>query len=129
NIMFNHYRNRTFDQAIRISSNTSTQAHLFTNTNTGRSVLVLSGMNSKTRIKHQLLQLHFANVDLHRVALIGYVNVQKAKAAERLQLDLANLPSADSKTLFIGCRWQIMEHLGKQLHGISDKEPEGKGYE
>ncbi|AEG71416.1 hypothetical protein [Ralstonia solanacearum] len=126
--MFNHYRNRNFDQVVKISSNTSTQAHLFSSTADGRSILVLSGMPSKTRIKHQLLQLHFAKVDLDRVAIIGDVDTQKTQAVAKLKSQLSQLPGADHKILFIGCRWQVMEHLGKQLHGISDSQPEGVGY-
>ncbi|AXW64802.1 hypothetical protein CJO94_20050 (plasmid) [Ralstonia solanacearum] len=127
--MFNHYRARNFDQVIKISSNTSTQAHLFSNTTDGRSILVLSGMASRTRIKHQLLQLHFARIDLDRVAVIGDIDMQKSQAVEKLRHQLSQLPAADNRILFIGCRRQIMEHLGKQLHGISDDQPDGIGYD
>ncbi len=126
--MLDHYRSRGFDQAVRISSNTSTRAHLLSSSTQGTSVLVLSGMNSETRVKHQMLQLHFAGVDLGEVTLVGDLGAQKQRSEASLGQALAELPSADHKTLFIGCRWQIMECLGRQFHVVDAAEPEGTGY-
>ncbi|RQR47170.1 hypothetical protein DIE19_34995 [Burkholderia sp. Bp9126] len=126
--MLDYYRGKGFDRAVEISSNTSTRAHLLASSSNGKSTLVLSGMSSETRIKHQLLQLHFAGVDLNRIHLVGEIGAQKAQAKQSLGTVLSQLPSADSRTLFIGARWQIMEYLGKQIHGIADERPEGEGY-
>lgn len=126
--MLNHYRHRGFDRAISISSNTSTIFDLFTNSSMGESLLVLSGMSSTTRLKHQLLQLHFADVDLNRVKLVGDIDSLKAKSGADLRNELQQLPSIPNKTLFIGARWQIMEFLGKQIFNIDDSAKEGSGY-
>ncbi|HFK3790805.1 TPA: hypothetical protein ACGZQ6_004458 [Escherichia coli] len=126
--MLNHYRHRGFDRAISISSNTSTIFDLLTNSSTGESLLVLSGMSSTTRLKHQLLQLHFADVDLNRVKLVGDIDSLKAKNRANLHNELHQLPSIPNKTLFIGARWQIMEFLGKQIFNIDDSAKEGSGY-
>ncbi|EEO2383841.1 hypothetical protein G6D77_004546 [Salmonella enterica] len=126
--MLNHYRHRGFDRAISISSNTSTIFDLFTNSSTGESLLVLSGMSSTTRLKHQLLQLHFADVDLNRVKLLGDIDSLKAKSRADLRNELHQLPSIPNKTLFVGARWQIMEFLGKQIFNIDDSAKEGSGY-
>lgn len=126
--MLNHYAHRGFDRAISISSNTSTKFDLLSNSSNGKSLLVLSGMSSTTRIKHQLLQLHFADVDLNRVKLVGDINLLKAKSGADLRKELSQLPPIPSKTLFIGARWQIMESLGKQLFHVGDSAKEGTGY-
>ncbi|EDK55657.1 IS1404 transposase [Burkholderia mallei FMH] len=100
--MLNHYAHRGFDRAISISSNTSTKFDLLSNSSNGKSLLVLSGMSSTTRIKHQLLQLHFADVDLNRVKLVGDINLLKEKSGDDLRKELSQLPPIPSKTLFIG---------------------------
>ncbi|KJR91139.1 hypothetical protein PL318_26390 [Burkholderia pseudomallei] len=126
--MLNHYARRGFDRAISISSNTSTRFDLFTSSSNGKSLLVLSGMSGATRIKHQLFQLHFADVDLNMVKLVGDIDSLKAKGRTALRKELSQLPSIPNKTLFIGARWQIMEYLGKQLFNVDDSEKEGTGY-
>ncbi|KWN60981.1 hypothetical protein [Burkholderia ubonensis] len=126
--MLDYYVGRGFDKAVKVSSNTSTQCHLFSSSSNGQSVLVLSGMNNETRIKHQLLQLHFAEVDLGRVDLVGSVETLKAQSAAKLREALSLLPDTERRTLFIGARWQIMEFLGKQVYGVDDAQPEGVGY-
>ncbi|WP_071761412.1 hypothetical protein [Burkholderia ubonensis] len=126
--MLNHYAHRGFDRAISISSNTSTKFDLFSNSSNGKSLLVLSGMSGTTRIKHQLLQLHFADVDLNRVKIVGDIDSLKAKSGADLRKELSQLPSIQNKTLFVGARWQIMESLGKQLFNVDDSAKEGTGY-
>lgn len=126
--MLNHYAHLGFDRAISISSNTSTNFDLFSNSSNGESLLVLSGMSSTTRIKHQLLQLNFADVDLNRVKIVGDIDSLKAKSGVDLRKELSQLPSIQNKTLFIGARWQIMESLGKKIFNVDDSAKEGVGY-
>ncbi|MEJ2742519.1 MAG: hypothetical protein P8176_08555 [Gammaproteobacteria bacterium] len=127
--MLNYYAHLGFDQAISISSNTSTKFDFFIRATTGEKRLVLSGMSSLTRLKHQLLQLHFADVDFNRVKLVGCIDALKAKNRCDLRNELLQLPSISSRTLFIGARWQIMEFLGKQIYNIDDSATEGTGYD
>lgn len=126
--MLNYYARRGFDRAISISSNTSTKFDLFIRTTTGDQLLVLSGMNSLTRLKHQLLQLHFSDVDLNRIKLVGNIDVLKGKSRTDLRNELLQLPSIPDRTLFIGARWNIMEFLGKLIFNIDDSAAEGTGY-
>ncbi|QGR08709.1 hypothetical protein CTZ24_09300 [Pantoea phytobeneficialis] len=124
-----HYQGRGFDSIKEISSNTSTKSYYVTNTTTGKNVLVLSNMNSEARIKHQLLQLHYADIDISKINISGSIKMQKENAMMQLSSVLNTLPDADKKVLFIGARWQIMEFLGREIYQIDENQPEGVGYD
>ncbi|MCC6137901.1 MAG: hypothetical protein IT287_04665 [Bdellovibrionaceae bacterium] len=126
--MLNHYKNIGFDKCYQISSNTSTKVFLFTSTNTDESRVVMSGIKSTTRVRHQLLQLHFSEVDVEKIKMVGSIYDLKQQEITALKNALTSLPAADAKILYIGGRWRITEQIARYINKLPEDLDEAEAY-
>lgn len=121
------YRARGFSSCLRIES-ISTENYLLGN-DKGDTVLVLSDFSSDTLVRHQLLQLHFAGVDLDKVSITGSIEQHMRHERQALDDTLAAMPHADRQVLFMGNRWKVMEHAARHLLGLPAQTHEADAYE
>lgn len=122
-----HYKGKGFDTCYKISSPTSTPFYLLTNHHTKDNKVVVSGIGSYTRLEHQLLQFHFAGIDVGpKITSIGNIDELKSTSLMELKDQLNNI-QADEKILYIGARWKVMEAIANQIFHLSG-ENEGQGY-
>ncbi|MFY2506974.1 hypothetical protein ACN3E9_01315 [Vibrio pectenicida] len=127
------YEKQGFDKMLRVQSPSSTKFYLAMNTEKGTSKVVISGINSEARLKHQMLQLHYSGIDLDMLSAVGDMGETKESAMTHLNAELLKLDAADDKILYIGSRWMVMEYLGNfvgELNGNyeGDENNEGDGY-
>ncbi|WP_205395155.1 hypothetical protein [Vibrio tetraodonis] len=123
----NHYKSQGFDTCFKVSSPTSTRFYLLKNHQTSETKVIVSGIGSHTRLKHQILQFHFSGIDVTtKLTSIGSIDTLKASSIKRLKSQLAQI-QADEKILYIGARWKVMESIANKIYNLSG-ENEGEGY-
>ncbi|RSD32539.1 hypothetical protein [Vibrio pectenicida] len=122
-----HYKNTGFDKCYKISSPTSTRFYVVKNHQTNEDKIVVSGIGSHTRLEHQILQFHFAGVDVaKKLTSIGNIDDLKTSSLTILKSQL-DLIQAEDKILYIGARWKVMESIANQEFELSG-DNEGEGY-
>jgi hypothetical protein len=73
--------------------------------------VMITGVISQSRLKHQVLQLHFAGIDTTRLTLRGDMEALQAATLGRLAERLGTLPDVPDKLCFFGARRTVSEKL------------------
>lgn len=107
-----------------LSSPTSSKFYILCD-NDNNSKIVISDIASEARFTNQVLQLHFAGINLNnetdsndplvKINLVGSVQDLKDKSKKALSKELENLPEADQRILFVGARKTVMEGIDRKL--------------
>ncbi|WP_339476698.1 MULTISPECIES: hypothetical protein [unclassified Pseudomonas] len=127
--LLSYYRGLGFNKAFSISSNTSTKNYLMLHPETGESRIVMSNMTSVARVRHQLLQLHFAGVDVNKIKMLGSVYDLKSESTIRLKEKLLELPDSDTKILYIGNRRKVTEFVARHINKLEPSLTEREAYQ
>jgi hypothetical protein len=77
--------------------------------------VMITGVVSHARLKHTVLQLHYAGIDTTRLSLRGDIESLQAATLGRLADRLATLPDAPDKLCFFGARRQVSQALQRLL--------------
>ena len=77
--------------------------------------VMITGVVSQARLKHTVLQLHYAGIDTATLSLRGDIESLQAATLGRLAERLAALPDAPEKLCFFGARRQVSQALQRVL--------------
>jgi hypothetical protein len=77
--------------------------------------VMITGVVSHARLKHTVLQLHYAGIDTTTLSLRGDIESLQAATLGRLADRLATLPDAPDKLCFFGARRQVSQALQRLL--------------
>lgn len=77
--------------------------------------MVITGIVSRARLTHQVLQLHFAGIDTATLQLRGKIEELQAATLGRLVQRLGELPDVPEKICFFGARRQVSQSIRRLL--------------
>lgn len=77
--------------------------------------VMITGVVSHARLKHTVLQLHYAGIDAATLTLRGDLESLQAATLGRLAERLATLPEVPEKLCFFGARRQVSQALQRLL--------------
>jgi nucleoside phosphorylase len=77
--------------------------------------VMITGVLSQARLKHTVLQLHYAGIDTARLSLRGDLESLQAATLGRLAERLATLPDVPEKLCFFGARRQVSQALQRLM--------------
>jgi hypothetical protein len=77
--------------------------------------MLLTGVVSRARLAHQVLQLHFAGIDAATIQLRGDIEALRAATLGRLAELLDELPDVPDKLCFFGARRLVTQNIRRLL--------------
>jgi len=77
--------------------------------------MIITGIVSRARLAHQVLQLHFAGIDTATLQLRGNIEALQTATLGRLEQRLAELPEVPEKICFFGARRQVSQSIRRLL--------------